>query len=165
MIRVATGNAAEDHPELITSATLCCSCGICAEVCCQEISPKDVILNLKGILAKNKLKFTAGNEEYKVSSDRPYRMIASHKWEDMLGVHKFDVVPEFVFEKLKVKRVEIPMGNHIGAKAIPVVKIGDIVEEAQIIAKAAEGLSIPHYASMSGKVTYVDENKVVIEAV
>lgn len=165
MIRVATGNAAEDHPELITSASLCCSCGICAEVCCQEISPKDVILNLKGILAKNKLKFNAGNEEYKVSSDRPYRMIASHKWEDMLGVHKFDVIPEFVFDKLKVKRVEIPMGNHIGLKAIPIVKVGDVVEEAQLIANAAEGLSIPQYASMAGKVTYVDENKVVVEAI
>lgn len=165
MIRVANGTAAADHPELITTATLCCSCGICAEVCCQEISPKDVILNLKGILAKNKMRFTADGKEYKVSEDRPYRMISSHKWEDMLGVHKFDVVPEFVFEKIKVKRVEIPMGNHIGAKAIPIVKVGDIVEEAQRIADAAPGLSIPQYASMAGKVTYVDENKVVIEAI
>lgn len=165
MIRVATGNAAEDHPELIATASLCCSCGICAEVCCQEISPKDVILNLKGILAKNKIRFTPGNENYSVSPDRPNRMIASHKWEDMLGVHKYDVVPEFVFDKLKVKRVEIPMGTHIGAKAIPAVKIGDIVEEAQLIATAAEGLSIPQYASIAGKVTYVDNNKVVIEAI
>ena len=92
-------------------------------------------------------------------------MISSHKWEDMLGVHKYDVVPEFVFDKLKVKRVEIPMGTHIGAKAIPVVKIGDVVEEAQLIAEAAEGLSIPQYASMSGRVTYVDPVKVVIEAI
>ena len=165
MIRVATGNAAVDYPELVTTASLCCSCGICAEVCCQEISPKDVILNLKGILAKNKLRFTPGNEEYKVSSDRPNRMIASHRWEDMLNVHEYDVVPEFVFEKLKVKRVEVPMGTHIGAKAIPCVKIGDMVEEAQRIADAAPGLSIPQFASISGKVTYVDENKVVIEAV
>lgn len=165
MIRVATGNAAVDHPELVTTASLCCSCGICAEVCCQEISPKDVILNLKGILAKNKLRFTPGNEEYHVSADRPNRMIASHRWEDILNVHKYDVVPEFVFEKLKVKRVEVPMGTHIGAKAIPAVKIGDMVEEAQRIADAAPGLSIPQFASISGKVTYVDENKVVIEAV
>ena len=92
-------------------------------------------------------------------------MIASHRWEDILNVHKYDVVPEFVFDKLKVKRVEIPMGTHIGAKAIPSVKVGDVVEEAQRIADAAPGLSIPQFASISGKVTYVDENKVVIEAV
>ena len=61
--------------------------------------------------------------------------------------------------------VEVPMGTHIGAKAIPTVKVGDVVEEAQQIAKAAEGLSIPQFASISGKVTYVDENKVVIEAI
>lgn len=165
MIRVASGNAAADHPELITTATLCCSCGICAEVCCQEISPKDVILKLKGILAKNKMRFNPGNEEYNISSDRPYRMISSQKWEDMLGVHQYDVVPEFVFEKLKFKRVEIPMTGHIGAKSVPAVKVGDVVEEAQLIAKAAEGLSIPQYASMAGKVTYVDDFKVVIEAI
>ena len=70
-----------------------------------------------------------------------------------------------IFDKLKVKRVEVPMGTHIGAKAIPIVKIGDMVEEAQRIADAAPGLSIPQYASISGKVTYVDDNKVVIEAV
>jgi Na+-translocating ferredoxin:NAD+ oxidoreductase RnfC subunit len=57
------------------------------------------------------------------------------------------------------------MGTHIGAKAIPIVKIGDVVEEAQRIADAAPGLSIPQFASIAGKVTYVDENKVVIEAV
>ena len=166
MIRIANGNTAEEHPELITTATLCCSCGICAEVCCQEISPKDVILKLKGILGKNKMKFTPeAGKEYGPSADRPYRMIASHRWEDMLGVHKYDIVPEFVVDKLKVNKVEVPMGTHIGAKAIPIVKVGDMVAEAQRIADAAPGLSIPQYASISGKVTYVDDNKVVIEAV
>jgi len=164
MIRIANGNAAEDHPELIKSATLCCSCGICAEVCCQEISPKDVILKFKGILAKNKMRFDAGSAEYKVSEDRPYRMISSHKWEEMLGVRKFDTIPEFLFDKIRVNRVEIPMASHIGAKAIPVVKVGDVVEEAQLIAKAAPGLSVPQYASISGTVVFVDDSTVIIEA-
>ena len=166
MVRIACGNTAEEHPELITTATLCCSCGICAEVCCQEISPKDVILKFKGILGKNKMRFTPEDgKEYKISADRPYRMIASHRWEDILNVHKYDVVPEFVFDKIKVNKVEVPMGTHIGAKAIPTVKVGDMVVEAQKIADAAPGLSIPQFASISGKVTYVDDNKVVIEAV
>ena len=164
MIRVAMGNAASDNPQMIANASLCCSCGVCAEVCCQEISPKDVILNLKGILAKNKIRFQSGNESYKVSADRPYRMIQSAKWEDILGVHKYDIVPKFIPEKLKASKVEIMMSGHIGAPSVPAVKVGDIVEEGQLIANPGAGLSLPQYASISGKVTYVDPTKVIIEA-
>ena len=164
MIRVATGNAASDNPEMIATASLCCSCGVCAEVCCQEISPKDVILNLKGILAKNKIRFQSGSETYKVSSDRPYRMIQSEKWEDMLGVHKYDVVPKFIPEKLKASKVEIMMSGHIGAPSVPAVNVGDKVEEGQLIANPGAGLSLPQYASISGKVTFVDATKIIIEA-
>ena len=164
MIRVALNAAAEDHPDLIKTASLCCSCGICAEVCCQEISPKDVILNLKGILAKNKMRFVAGNEEYKVSSDREYRMIQSAKWEDILGVHKYDVVPKYLPKKIKASRVEIKMSQHIGAPSVPCVNVGDVVTEGQVIAGLGAGLSVPQHASISGKVVFVDPTKIVIEA-
>ena len=58
--------------------------------------------------------------------------------------------------------VVIPMSQHIGAPAIPIVKVGDEVVENQMIAKAAEGLSVPHYAPITGKVTYVDGKTIVI---
>ena len=164
MIRVALNTVAEDHPDLIKTASLCCSCGVCAEVCCQEISPKDVILNLKGILAKNKMRFAAGSEEYKVSSDREYRMIQSAKWEDILGVHKYDVVPKLLPKKLKATRVEIKMSQHIGAPSVPCVNVGDTVTEGQVIANIGAGLSVPQHASISGKVVSVDPTKIVIEA-
>ena len=43
-------------------------------------------------------------------------------------------------------------------------RLGDMVEENQMIAQAAEGLSVPHYAPISGKVTYVDAKTIVIHA-
>ncbi len=164
MIRAALNNAVVDYPELIKTASLCCSCGVCAEVCCQEISPKDVILNLKGILAKNKLRFAAGNEDYSVNSDRQYRMIQSTKWEEILGVRKYDVVPKYIQNSLKATRVEIAMSSHIGAPSLPTVKVGDIVTEGQMIAECGAGLSVPQFASIGGKVVSVDPSKIVIEA-
>jgi Na+-translocating ferredoxin:NAD+ oxidoreductase RnfC subunit len=164
MIRTALSGVVEDIPEIVKNATLCCSCGVCAEVCCQDISPKDIITHLKGILAKNKMKYTAGNENYEPSSDRRYRMISSTRWEDMLGVRKYDAVPTFINERLMSKRVEIPMSGHIGAPSIPTVSIGDTVKEYDPIAKAADGLSLPQYASIEGKVTFVNNEKVIIEA-
>ncbi len=163
MIRAALNSAASDYPELISTASLCCSCGVCAEVCCQEISPKDVILNLKGILAKNKIRFV-GDRDYAMSSDRPYRMIQSAKWEEILGVHKYDIVPAYIPKKLDAKMAEIRMSQHIGAPSVPSVSVGDTVKEGDMIATAGAGLSVPQYASISGRVVSVDPTKIVIEA-
>lgn len=163
LIRAALNSAAEDYPELIATASLCCSCGVCAEVCCQDISPKDVILNLKKILAKNKIKFVA-DKDYPVNPDRPYRMIKSSKWKDMLGVLKFDAIPTYIPKKLTAQRVEIPTSQHIGAPSVPCVNVGDTVNEGDMIATAGQGLSVPQYASISGKVVSCDPTKIVIEA-
>ena len=163
MIRAALNSTATEHPDLGANASLCCSCGVCAEVCCQEISPKDVILSLKGILAKNKIKFVA-DKDYPVSSDREYRMIQSGKWKDMMGVLKFDAIPQYIPKPITAERVEIMMAQHIGAPSIPVVKVGDTVSAGQLIAEAAKGLSVPQYASISGKVVSTDPSKIVIEA-
>ncbi|MGM9643970.1 MAG: 4Fe-4S dicluster domain-containing protein [Eubacteriales bacterium] len=163
LIRAALNSAAEDYPELIATASLCCSCGVCAEVCCQDISPKDVILNLKKILAKNKIKFVA-DKDYPVNPDRPYRMIKSSKWKDMLGVLKFDAIPTYIPKRLTAQRVEIPTSQHIGAPSVPCVNVGDTVSEGDMIATAGQGLSVPQYASISGKVVSCDPTKIVIEA-
>jgi Na+-translocating ferredoxin:NAD+ oxidoreductase RnfC subunit len=164
MIRAALNQAIVDYPELVKTASLCCSCGVCAEVCCQEISPKDVILHLKGILAKNKERFVAGDEQYNVNGDRSYRMISSVRWEEMLGVHKYDVVPRYVQKPIAASRVEILMSQHIGAPSVPAVSVGDKVDAGQLIASCGAGLSVAQHASISGTVTAVDATKIVIEA-
>jgi len=60
--------------------------------------------------------------------------------------------------------VEILMSQHIGAPSVPTVSVGDKVEVGQLIADAAQGLSVPQYASISGKIVSVDPSKIVIEA-
>ena len=163
MIRAALNTVVEDHPELIATASLCCSCGVCAEVCCQNISPKDVILNLKKILGKNKIRFVA-DKDYPVNPDRPYRLIKSSKWSDMLGVLKFDKIPTYLPKALTASRVEIAMSQHIGAPSVPCVSVGDTVNVGDMIANAGAGLSVPQYASISGKIVSCDPTKIVIEA-
>ena len=163
MIRAAMTNAVLEDHELIKTASLCCSCGVCAEVCCQDISPKDVILNLKGILAKSHTKFVAGNEEYYPDRDRKYHLIPSSRWQDMLGVSRFDFVTKYMKKPIKASRVEIKMSQHIGAPSIPVVNTGDTVKAGQLIAKAADGLSVPQHASISGKVILANQEKIIIQ--
>ncbi len=48
--------------------------------------------------------------------------------------------------------VTIPMSMHIGAPAVPTVKVGDIVKVGTLIGEPAGAISSPVYSSISGKV-------------
>jgi len=55
------------------------------------------------------------------------------------------------------KFVYIPLSQHIGAHAKPLVKVGDIVDKGQMIANNPEGLSCPVHSSVSGKVIAIEK--------
>ena len=163
MVRTAMG-VAEVLPEMVLSATLCCGCGICESLACnQGISPKAVIENYKAVLAKNKMRFSSSNI-YEVRSERDYRMVPSTRWMSMLGITKFDKEAVFNGEYHDFNRVEISLSSHIGAPSIPCVKDGDIVSEGETIANQGSGLSIPQHASISGRVT-LGINKIIIDRI
>lgn len=54
------------------------------------------------------------------------------------------------------KTVFIPVAQHIGAPAVPVVKKGDIVKVGQLIAQSGGFVSANIHSSVSGKVTKID---------
>jgi len=53
-------------------------------------------------------------------------------------------------------KIIIPISQHIGGLAIPLVKIGDIVKTGQKIAEATGHVSIPMHSSVSGIITRID---------
>jgi Na+-translocating ferredoxin:NAD+ oxidoreductase RnfC subunit len=163
MVRTAKG-VATVMPEMVLSATLCCGCGICETLaCCQGISPKAVINEYKMLLAKNKMRFVARNE-VEVSPEREYRMVPSERWANVLGIAKFDKVAKYIGEQ-DYNHVEILLRQHIGAPSVTIVSDGDFVQKGDKIAEAADGLSLPQYASISGRVTVFEGEKIVIDKV
>lgn len=54
------------------------------------------------------------------------------------------------------ERVVVPLQQHIGAAADPVVQKGDEVKTGQVIGKAGQFVSVPVHASISGTVTAVE---------
>ena len=56
------------------------------------------------------------------------------------------------------------LSRHIGIPSIPVVSDGDFVGEGELIAMAADGLSLPQHASVSGTVT-LGNGKIIINRV
>ena len=60
--------------------------------------------------------------------------------------------------------MKILLSQHIGAPAKACVKAGDTVGAGQILATAADGLSVNIHASMSGTVKEVTDKFIVISA-
>jgi len=54
------------------------------------------------------------------------------------------------------KFVSIPLSQHIGIHAKPLVKSGDMVDKGQMIANNEKGLSCPVHSSVSGKVVSIE---------
>ncbi len=161
MVRTAK-SAVQIMPEMVLSATLCCGCGVCESLACsQGISPKAVINEYKALLGKNKLRYL-GKIPVDPTPEREYRMVPSTRWASLLGVAPFDKVGKYIGAQNDFSRVEILLRQHIGAPSVPIVTDGEEVVAGQKIAEAAEGLSLPQYASMSGKVS-VYSDKIIIE--
>jgi Na+-translocating ferredoxin:NAD+ oxidoreductase RnfC subunit len=164
MVRTAK-SAAEVSPELVITATLCCGCGLCESLaCCQGISPKAVINQYKALLGAKKMRYVAKND-VSVMPEREYRMIPSERWAGILGVKKYDKLPTFKGEDVDFSRVEIYLRQHIGAPSKAIVTDGDEVERGDKIAECSDGLSLPQYASISGKVTLCEGVKIIIDKV
>lgn len=163
MVRTAK-SAVTVMPEMVITANLCCGCGICESLaCCQGISPKAVINEYKALLAKNKMRYVGKDEVYP-AIERDWRMVPSERWANVLGVAKFDKLAKYIGEQT-YNKVEILLRQHIGAPSVPCVNDGDRVNKGDKIAEAAEGLSLPQYAPISGRVTVFDGEKIVIEKV
>lgn len=91
--------------------------------------------------------------------------MSSERWKELLGVKRFDKEGKFLPDLMKAGEVVIPMSMHIGAPSVPAVSVGDHVTAGQMIAGAAEGaLSVPQYASVTGKVTFADAKQIIIQA-
>jgi Na+-translocating ferredoxin:NAD+ oxidoreductase RnfC subunit len=160
MVRTAM-HAVELNPQMVITASLCCNCGICETLACnQGVSPKAVINEYKAVLAKNKLRYVA-TDNVEVSKERDYRMIPSTRWESILGVSKFDKIAEYIGENYDFNEVRISTRSHIGAPSVPTVKVGDIVKIGDKIADSNDGLSLPQYATIDGKVTSVSDEIII----
>ena len=70
-----------------------------------------------------------------------------------------------VDETVKAKKVKVMLGQCIGVPATAIVKKGDVVTAGQVIGDMVQDkLSMPIHASISGKVTEVNDKFVIIEA-
>jgi len=77
-----------------------------------------------------------------------------------LSGHKHMSMTEHVAPPGLPAQVILPLQQHIGEPAEPIVKVGERVLKGQMIARASEYVSVPVHASTSGRVIAIEERAV-----
>lgn len=145
-------------------AFLCSECRLCQYACIMNLQPWKVNHELKGIMAKQGIKSTLHNQPESVHPMREYKRFPIKKLIARLGLTKYNVAAPLTELTTEIDHVSIPVGQHIGAPAVPCVSVGDTVAKGDVIAQPAEGkLGACIHASISGTVKAIADGCISIE--
>ena len=163
MVMRVLSNGGKGDLASLGGSLYCSGCGLCeAYSCPQGLSPRALIAELKAASRAAGQKPPTGLTAEEEVKDAEFHKVSVSRLMMRLGLKKYNL-PAPLSGDLTVRSVRVLTSQHIGAPSIPCVSVGDTVEVGQVIAKAAEGFSVPQHASIAGKVTYVDPTKIVIE--
>ncbi len=167
ILRAASHSEVNDS-EAFLQSTLCCGCGTCTVMGCQQmLNPQEIATKAKEILAQKGYRRTESIRPDKPRPEREGRLIPSDTLIDRLGIRKYvkdKVTREYI--DFYPETVYIPMSQHIGKPASPIVNVGDNVKKGQMIAKTDENaLGTTIHSSIDGVVKSVTDKEIVISVI
>ena len=162
--RIENGALDPFTERMISEAMLCCQCGICEQYACIfGLSPNKVYAMVRDAITKADLKFDF--------SDRPiygetfeYRKLPALTYARKLGLVPYIVHTDYKpLGTFMPENVSIPLCQHTGVPAEPVVKTGDMVRTGDLIGEIPSGaLGARVHASIDGRVEEVSDNCIII---
>ena len=140
-------------------ASLCCSCGLCTLYACPEsLFPKEACDKGKRDMKEQGVKWS-GKMEVEPHPMYEGRRTPLKQLMKKLGVTEYDHPSEFGAKEFRPLKVEIPLAQHVGEPAGPIVRIGEKVKKGQCIGEIADGkLGARVHASIDGVVKTVGES-------
>jgi Na+-translocating ferredoxin:NAD+ oxidoreductase RnfC subunit len=149
--------------EVLEDALICSECGVCEKFACpMMLSPREINAAIKQKLLKEGVKREPKRETYQVSPFNSTRKIPINRLMERLEVTRYDTHPPFYEGDIRLTRVVIPLKQHLGKPAVPVVQAGDRVKKGDLIGEIPEGaLGARVHASIDGTVESVGENIVI----
>lgn len=152
----------EEFERCFGSAVNCCSCGVCEMFACpMGLSPRKMNEYAKRLLRERGIN-PERNLHPEAREEVDYRKIPTDRLIARLDLSEYVThsLPEPA--ELKVTKCRIPLSQHIGKPAVPVVNPGDRVEKGSLVAAAAEGLSVNIHTGISGVVAEVTDREITI---
>ncbi|MGQ9810518.1 MAG: 4Fe-4S dicluster domain-containing protein [bacterium] len=144
----------------LAGSLLCCGCGLCGLfVCPMALSPDRICFAVRGTLLEMGIRMEPSRTE--VSKLRASRLVPHEKILSRTGTLRFQRELHFVKTSLP-ERVSIPLLQHSGLPAKPVVSEGMEVRKGQLIGIADKGgISANVHASIDGIVEHVDGSVII----
>jgi Na+-translocating ferredoxin:NAD+ oxidoreductase RnfC subunit len=165
LMRIAAYASTLDTSTQATNAFLCCECGLCQYACVMDLQPWKINTMLKRELGGRGIKNPHHNAPESAVPFREGKQFNVYRLVSRLGLTKYDLPAPMVETENNYKKVSLLLSQHIGAPAQPVVKVGEQVDQGQLVAEIPEGkLSSRIFASISGRVSAVDGDKIIIES-
>jgi len=152
--------------KVATSAFLCCECGVCDIYACpMDLSPRWVCIELKKRLTAAGVKNPHRRADLTPHPWRHMRGVPVDRLLARLGLTEYDRPAPMTAVEFRPSLVRLPLKQHIGAPARPVVSVGDRVGEGQVVGEIPEGaLGARVHASISGIVREVGPSIVIERA-
>ena len=152
----------EESPMLFPGNVSCCECNLCTMYSCPEgLDPRGATVLEKRLSRERGLTWTGSDPG--VHPMYEYRKVPSLKLKQRLDVLKFkDEGPlkEFAFHPAVVR---IPLCEHLGAPARPVVSVGGVVRRNDLIGQGHGTVSSSVHASIDGRVRAITKDEIVLE--
>ncbi len=160
---LAMGNHNYKDLDAFLDLFFCSGCGLCEMFSCpQGLSPRTLIMECKNGLREAGITAPKGIEAAPVKEARAYRKVPEKRLEARLGLTQYETRAPLDNKVRPVARVRLLLSQHIGVPAICAVQMGERVTRGQVIAAAADGLSVPVHASVCGVVTDITDKYVEI---
>lgn len=150
---------------MIAGTLYCCECNLCTLFSCPEdLDPKNVCVHSKPVARERGLVFKGSPETVQPHPMAEFRRVPMRRLIARLSLGEFSNTGPLIDYPLAPRRVNIPLKQHAGTPAVPVVKDGEHVREGNLLAAPEAGkLGARVHASIAGRVT-VGPDSVVIEA-
>ena len=149
-------------------AEYCCECNICSLFACPEgLDPKSICVDNKKHMHEQNIQWDPeilAENFLEPHPARKGREIPIRQLVLRLGLLELDKKAPFIKNNITPGKVRLPLRQHIGVPAEPVVSVSDMVKTGDLIANIPDGaLGAPVHASINGKVTAVTADEIIIE--
>jgi Na+-translocating ferredoxin:NAD+ oxidoreductase RnfC subunit len=142
-------------------ALFCSGCGLCGVyVCPMLLSPDRISFMVRAEMSRRSIK-AERPAATRVVAVRPYRLIPHDRIVERTGVGPYEKELEFG-GTLSPERVTIPLSQHFGVEARPLVAVGDSVRKGQMVGQVgADDIGANVHSSIDGVVVGVNHHVVI----
>lgn len=146
-----------------TSTFLCSECALCEQACIMGLQPWKLNKFFKEELSKNGIRNPNNRTPENADEFRGYRKFPVDRLKQRLDIKKYDSNSLLEEKEYNFSRVTILRSQHIGAKAEPIVKVGDKVQKGDLIGDISDGkLGAKLHASIDGIIQEITDESIVI---